>query len=683
MKPTIELLAPSGNMECLKAAVLAGADDVYLGLGKFNARIKADNFDFEVLMAAVDFAHERGVKIYTVFNTLLKQAEVSKAVDEIERASEIGVDAFIIQDFGLLHEIKKRELNIKIHASTQMGIHNLQGARVAERLGISRIILSRETLREDIKAIKEGTNLEIESFVHGAMCVGFSGNCYFSSMLAGESGNRGRCLQLCRKGYSYNKNGEKKYLLSPKDLCLVENLNDLVKLGVTSFKIEGRNRRAEYVGEVVSIYRKALDGGSFGKPEKDRLKVAFNRGDFTGGYVIGKEEKIIYDKHPSHIGLRVGVVVSISSGERTRVPKSSGDHWSSESIVKIKYDNNVLLLTKGDGIKFMRSGIEVGTALIGNPNNISYKGNVKVGDEVRLTSRDKRIYNELELHRRGRWQSSRQSVGAVIDRVNVELPICNFLPITKPTKFVAVNSVNQITDYLYNQSDYIVLNPTDYSIKTISGFGIKAENKAILNLPNIMRGQDKKILLNIINNFESLDLSGFIVNNLWGIEVCKNYPIILGTGLNILNTQSYQLFCGGDTLPPALYSYITSIESPIPHPNAINYIYGYPPLLTLCHCVEKGTTGSHCSPLQCGKNKNIFDDRGIGFKLNKRKLTNCYHELLNSTVLDNRELLADKKYSVYIDLSCEQNPTAKLKEILTVSHNSENHTHGNYKRGLK
>ncbi|MCL2847711.1 MAG: U32 family peptidase [Firmicutes bacterium] len=674
LKTNIELLAPAGNMECLKTAVLAGADAVYLGLDKFNARIKADNFTSDTLKQAVEFAYERGVKVYLVFNTLLKSAEVSRAVDEIEKASKLGVDAFIIQDFGLLNEIIKRKLSVKIHSSTQMGIHNLEGAKVAQQLGISRVILSRETLKEDIKAIAEGTSLEIEAFVHGAICVSFSGNCYFSSLLAGESGNRGRCLQLCRKSYSWNKavgRNDKKYLLSLKDLCLVDYLSELISLGVTSFKIEGRNRRGEYVGEVVSVYRKALDGVLIGKTEKNRLKIAFNRGDFTSGYIGNGSEKIIYDKHPSHIGLRVGVVSVISRG-------------GTLPSVKIKYDNTAPQLQKGDGIKFMRSGIEVGTALISNPQLITFKGNIKIGDEVRLTSRYSSGGQCPPLQNISEKTNYLPiPVGAGIDRPNVILPQSNLLQINNPKTFIAINSATDITEYLYHTADYIVYNPAEYSIKEISEFSKKAPNKTILNLPNIMRGQDKQILQEIINQYDHIRLHGFIVNNLWGIEAAKNRPIILGTGLNILNDSSYKLFCRSDRVSPEpYYSYITSIESPISHPNAINYIYGYPSLMTFCHCVESGTTQTKKCMGNCKSTKNIFDDRGTNFYIKKRRIYHCYSELLNNIPLDNRELI-DGKTSVYIDLTSENNPAKKLKEILSNPHNNEPHTHGNYKRGLK
>ena len=258
---TVELLAPSGNEEALFAAINNGADAVYLGLSSFNARIKADNFNTDNIRKITHFAHLFGVKVYITVNTIIKNNEVNEFLNMIDECVNAKVDAFIIQDYGVAYLLKSRYKDIVMHASTQLGIHNLSGALVAQKLGFKRIILSRETTLEDIKNIKQNTDLEIEYFIQGALCVSFSGNCYMSSLISGLSGNRGKCQQYCRKKYAAMLNDEfisKEYHLSTKDLCLIKRLRDLVDAGVCSFKIEGRLRHVGYVSVATAIDRKSV-----------------------------------------------------------------------------------------------------------------------------------------------------------------------------------------------------------------------------------------------------------------------------------------------------------------------------------------------------------------------------------------------------------------------------------------
>ena len=216
----VELLAPAGNMESLKAAVIGGANAVYLGLKDFSARAKAVNFSLDELTDAVTYAHLFGTKVYIAVNTLIKDSEMDFAEELVHEAVKRNIDAVILQDLGLLNRLRKK-IDIPIHASTQVGIHNMYGARAAKKLGFDRIILSRETTLEDIRAIRDNIDIEIESFVHGALCVAFSGNCLFSSLISGYSGNRGKCMQLCRKKYKIDIEGlcDEGYYLSAKDIC--------------------------------------------------------------------------------------------------------------------------------------------------------------------------------------------------------------------------------------------------------------------------------------------------------------------------------------------------------------------------------------------------------------------------------------------------------------------------------
>lgn len=259
----IEILAPAGDLISLKSAIASDTDAVYLGLSAFNARIKAENFTTENIKDTVDYCHLFGVKVYVTINIAVKESEKEELKKIIVACGQANVDAFIITDMLALDLAKEFAPKVRLHASTQFGVCNAEGAKFAESLGFSRVVLSREATIEEIKKIKAETNLEIEYFVHGALCVAFSGKCLMSSFINGGSGNRGRCLQPCRLFYTEKTTGKQGYLLSTSDLCLAENLKELYNAGISSFKIEGRLRRPEYVFKTVSTYKKIVKNGKF------------------------------------------------------------------------------------------------------------------------------------------------------------------------------------------------------------------------------------------------------------------------------------------------------------------------------------------------------------------------------------------------------------------------------------
>jgi putative protease len=278
-----ELLCPAGSFECLVAAVEAGADAVYLGGKRFGARAYAKNFDTEELARAVSYCHLHGVKLYVTLNTLIYDKELSDAVSYAAELYEMGVDALIIADLGAVREIRRQVPRLPLHASTQMSLHNAAGVDVAERLGCERAVVARELSFADIKKITEGTGIEIEVFLHGALCVCHSGQCLFSSMVGGRSGNRGECAQPCRLPY----NGG--HPLSLKDLSLAEHIPELIDSGVSSLKIEGRMKSPAYVYTVTKIYRRLLDEGRAATAkELSELRAVFSRDGFTDGYFTGK-----------------------------------------------------------------------------------------------------------------------------------------------------------------------------------------------------------------------------------------------------------------------------------------------------------------------------------------------------------------------------------------------------------
>ncbi|MEN8904613.1 MAG: DUF3656 domain-containing protein, partial [Clostridiales bacterium] len=322
----IELLAPAGNEECLKAAVQAGADAVYLGIDKFNARIRANNFNEDNLEEAVDYAHLRDVKTYLTLNTLIRNDELEELYKILDLAYKIGVDGIIVQDLAVASYIRDNYKEMALHASTQMTVYDNGGLEFLKKLGFNRAVIGRETKIENINKITKDINLETEIFIHGALCFCYSGQCLMSSFIGGRSGNRGECAQPCRQEYELFANNTKRekingnYLLSMKDLCTIEHLKEIIKSNVTSLKIEGRMKGPEYVYSVVESYRNVIDSIIKGKKlDKDiyeyvrYMSKVFNRGNFTKGFLFSENrENITNNEKPNNCGVSIGKVTNIS-----------------------------------------------------------------------------------------------------------------------------------------------------------------------------------------------------------------------------------------------------------------------------------------------------------------------------------------------------------------------------------
>lgn len=324
----VELLAPAGDFSCLKAAIEAGCDAVYIGGKLFGARAFSSNFTDDEIIKAINYAHLFGVKVYVTTNTLIYDKEVERFLEYISFLHKNNVDAVIIQDLGMLDLVRQTFPNLEVHASTQMHIHNLDGASFMEKLGVKRVVLARETSISKIKEIKEKTNIDIEIFIHGALCVSYSGQCLMSSLIGNRSGNRGTCAGSCRQSYSIvDENNNiilnNKYPLSMKDLCSLENLKTLLDIGVTSLKIEGRMKSSSYVYTVVKLYRLAIDSyyknNNIYIDEKElyNLNKIFNR-EFTKGFLFDEENnKVINMKRPNHQGVEIGKVINYKNNVAT------------------------------------------------------------------------------------------------------------------------------------------------------------------------------------------------------------------------------------------------------------------------------------------------------------------------------------------------------------------------------
>lgn len=385
----IELLSPVGDERGLKAAVNSGANGVYFGAKSFNAReYAAENFDDKTIENAIKFAKLRNVKVYITVNTLVYNDEIDKAILLIKNIYDMGADAIIVQDLGII-DIVRNNLNIPMHASTQMSCNNTYSVKLLEKLGIERVVLARETSIENIKEIRKNTNIELETFIHGALCVSFSGQCAYSYLHGGRSANRGACAQACRMEYS---GGKTDYPLSAKDLMTIDIIPNLIESGINSFKIEGRAKRSEYVAITTSIYRKAIDFALQNKnieteKYKESLIKIFNRGGFSEGYYYNSKD-IFENYKPNHNGEFIGKIT---------------DYKKNKIYIKADKELNVY-----DGLSFGESG-KIGMQISdlykdnirvkNGKGNLSFSAvlkNINVGDKVYRTT-DKSQMDEANI----------------------------------------------------------------------------------------------------------------------------------------------------------------------------------------------------------------------------------------------------------------------------------------------
>lgn len=381
----VELLAPAGHKDALIGAINAGADAIYLAGKRFGARAYANNFSDEELIETIDYAHVRGVRVFVAINTLVFDDEVEDLISYADFLVKHHVDALIVQDLGMIDLFVKRYPDTEIHVSTQFNTHNLYQVKMLKSLGVKRIVLARETSIQTIKAIKKEVDIELEVFIHGALCVSYSGNCLMSSMIGGRSGNRGECAQPCRLPYQLYKDNQKiqdsSYLLSTKDLMTIDYIGELIEIGIDSFKIEGRMRKKEYVIETVKAYRHAIDQHlSHQKYDStndiDRLKRVFNR-EFTKGFVLNEVPRLINNSEfQNHLGVPLGKVIGyqknrakilleepirIGDGYRILSPEPYGDIVSrihkKDELVKEALENEVIELD-------VKNAIQIGSIVV-------------------------------------------------------------------------------------------------------------------------------------------------------------------------------------------------------------------------------------------------------------------------------------------------------------------------------
>lgn len=584
----IELLSPVGDFECLKASVQNGADAVYLGSGSFSARAFATNFDDEALEKAITYAKLRGVKTNLTLNTLIKNDEMKSAIELAKKAYEFGIDAIIVQDLGLARYLIKNFPGLAVHASTQMSVHNLEGVLALQKMGFSRVVLSRELSLQEIEYICQNSNIEIEVFVHGALCISYSGQCLFSSMVGGRSGNRGKCAQPCRLPYELMENDksiDKGYLLSPRDLCSLEYLPQLVNAGVSCLKIEGRMKTPEYVATVTRIYRKYLDlaisGEAFeiSQQDKNDLLQVFNRGGFSSGHLAqNANQDLVYKTKSNNMGIFLGTISNFNANKGhisfTTVDKVGvGDKISVENrkhetaIYTISElminDKNIPKASKGQKIKIgrMKGNISVGDKIYKVSDKILTTTVLNTLDTENrkielnckmLVKKDMPISIEVSdsLSRTINIVSDLYPVDAVNSPITVER-LTSQIQKTNNTPFQFKNVEIDLDDGLYIQgiSNINELRRqalAQYEEKVVQSFKRSSSNITTnYNLPDASTSlnENKKIsvFLNIINNdFDYASLHG--VDKIYipfKYFVLKDFATTIETICNTFNTYIY------------------------------------------------------------------------------------------------------------------------------------------------
>lgn len=659
----MKLLSPAGDFESLKMAVFYGADEVYLGVKDFNAR-NIEGFSLTSLREAVDFAHVYGVKVHLAVNILFSNSELQSALDLVVDAYNLGVDAFIIQDLGLASLISKNYPEICIHASTQMGLHNLEGVQFAKKLGFSRVVLARETPLDEIKRIKQNCDIEIEYFAQGALCVSFSGNCYLSSYLCGASGNRGKCKQLCRLPYKFfegNKKLAEGYLLSAKDFCMADRLQELKEAGVDAIKIEGRARRPYYVAVATREYRNALDG----KPaDLSELKLAYNR-DFTPGYFDGNGN--IISNYKNHIGVQIGKITKVVRGKNfNEIFIYSRQKIAPKSTIKtfngfVEKNTLTLFDIKEVGKNLYRatttqnveSGLDVNLIIDASKNDVeNFTRKIKINLKVQAVA-GKNLRVEFVLNNKTYIVEGDKCEEAQNQPLNQDEIINNFsknpyfsprLFIETKNAFVPKQKLNEFRRNVYekiykikteNNIDKLSKTKIDTSVftKGFDDFEITQNSSGNYQSNNVVYSPDIYDVLDVEkfvenckkqNKIPFLDTPNFALKK--DIEILKN--IIEKTHINIVANNYYTLAFPTQKVAGAGLNVFNNISAnvlgvPVVCAEGESFPKMPAPFMTLRHCPIKTHLHSDCSNCRYNNDFYYVMENGKTLQLVRKKLSTC------------------------------------------------------------
>ncbi len=625
-----EILAPVGAQEQLKAAVRSGANAVYLGVDNFNARRNADNFTTENLKDTVKYCRLRNVNVYVTLNTLIFDKEIDELYKTVKAIAKSGADAVIVQDFATVKAVKEICPDMPLHASTQMAVHNVAGAKLLEEMGFSRIVLARELSLNEMKLIREAVNTELEVFVHGAHCMSTSGNCYLSAMLGERSGNRGLCAQGCRLNWT-NAHG-REYALSLKDMSYLDNIKDLIDIGIDSFKIEGRMKRPEYVAAAVTSLKKAINNELY---DKGTLRSVFSRSGFTDGYLKGRRTVDMF-------GYRVKEDVTSASGVLKELENSYKDEiHPNKATAKLilKKDEPTTLFFSSKGVTVEVKGEipqEPRTAPLSE--EIAFRNLAKLGEtpfyldslgfeNPEFLTLPASAINALRRDAANLLEEKLSTKEYTINQVIPNIPKTkgNF---TKPKTRIRIESFSQYSED-FEKADLIIL-PIDEILENqeeIECLPVKIATE----LPQLIYPEDEKDILKKLSTIKKMGIVRGVTGNIGGIALLKKagFRIHGSHGLNITNTLSAQVYkemgltditLSFELSEKAVKNISTDIEKSA-------YIYGYLPIMLLRACPQKSVDGC----LDCNGKTALTDRKGIDFPLlchNKK-----YSVLYNSVPL--------------------------------------------------
>ena len=646
-----ELLAPAGSLEILKGVIESGADAVYVGGSMFGARAYANNFTEEELLEAIDFAHLRGVKVYLTVNTLIKNSEFSKLYDYLLVYYKRGLDAVIVQDIGVVKAIHEYFPSMEIHTSTQMTVTGADGVRFLSQFGVTRVVMAREVSLAEMKRIHEETGMELEAFVHGALCYSYSGQCLFSSILGGRSGNRGRCAQPCRLPYTVE--GKKdEYILSLKDMCGIKALDKLHDAGVYSLKIEGRMKQLEYACGVVKYYRSYIDSMKpVSDADYDRIKALGNRCGFTDRYYFDHNgsdmvtyvkpnfvsnaaepspekrklsiegELVLREGEPGSLTVKRGDVTykasieSVSAALKAPLDKKAaidrinktGDTDFEFSHIKAQIGENVFV-PNGALNKLRRDAI---SGLCDKLLKKYYRNDARYADMSRLTALPEHVVKSDAAHD---------------EAINDYTTICSCMTRAQLDTLISYEcfDVFYLDFDMYDRNTLIQQFSDDVKCFT------KRNKKVYLMLPTIFRADSSDYFVSIAKELDKVSFEGFVVKNYEELYLTENLftgkKVILDHNMYTFNDVSKSAFfehgVSGDTVPLELNS------REIMHRNNIGsqmIVYGYYPLMTTANCVHKNTKG-------CDKKQKLIylkDRYNKSFAV-CNNCKECYNTIYNS-----------------------------------------------------
>lgn len=646
-----ELLAPAGNLEILKGVIESGADAVYVGGSMFGARAYANNFTEEELLEAIDFAHLRGVKVYLTVNTLIKNSEFSKLYDYLLVYYKRGLDAVIVQDLGVVKAIHEYFPSMEIHTSTQMTVTGADGVRFLSQFGVTRVVMAREVSLAEMKRIHEETGMELEAFVHGALCYSYSGQCLFSSILGGRSGNRGRCAQPCRLPYTVE--GKKdEYILSLKDMCGIKALDKLHDAGVYSLKIEGRMKQLEYACGVVKYYRSYIDSKKpVSDADYDRIKALGNRCGFTDRYYFDHNgsdmvtyvkpnfvsnaaepspekrklsiegELVLREGEPGSLTVKRGdvtykaLIEPVSAALKAPLDKKAaidrinktGDTDFEFSHIKAQIGENVFV-PNGALNKLRRDAI---SGLCDKLLEKYYRNDARYTDMSRLTALPEHVVKSDAAHD---------------EAINDYTTICSCMTRAQLDTLIGYEcfDVFYLDFDMYDRKTLIQLFADD--VKSLT----KRNKKVYLMLPTIFRADSSDYFVSIAKELDKVSFEGFVVKNYEELYLTENLftgkKVILDHNMYTFNDVSKSAFfehgVSGDTVPLELNS------REIMHRNNIGsqmIVYGYYPLMTTANCVHKNTKG-------CDKKQKLIylkDRYNKSFAV-CNNCKECYNTIYNS-----------------------------------------------------